>query len=412
MIKIAIIGGGPAGMLAAASAADAGAQAFLYEKNEKLGKKLFLTGKGRCNITNSARIDEFFMHIPRNPKFLYSAFNAFNNQDMVSLLDGLKVPTKVERGGRVFPASDKSSDVLRALSEYCAQKGVLIRLSSNVLEIKRAHEGFIVITHRGEEKFNAVILATGGLSYPQTGSTGDGYRFARGFGHGVETPRASLVPLETEESWPAGLAGLSLKNVRLTAYQNKRAVFDEVGEMLFTHFGVSGPLVLSASSRVADNPKGALLSVDMKPGLNEEELDRRILRDFTANTRKLLANTLYALLPGKMIPVIIGLSGIDPKKPVDQITKAERRALLSLLKALPLTISGARPIDEAVITRGGVNIREINASTMESKRVPGLYFAGELLDVDGYTGGYNLQIAYSTGFLAGKSAAGGEEQGL
>lgn len=412
MRRIAIIGGGPAGMTAAASAADAGATAVLYEKNEKLGKKLFLTGKGRCNITNSARIDEFFMHIPRNPKFLYSAFNAFGNHDIISLLNRQKVETRVERGGRVFPASNKSSDVLRALSEYCAQKGVLVHLNLNVLDIKRAQGKFIVVTRRSEEKFDAVILATGGLSYPQTGSTGDGYRFAGGFGHVVEQPRPSLVPLETEESWPAELTGLSLKNVRLTAYQNKRSVFDEVGEMLFTHFGVSGPLVLSASSRIAENPRGARLSIDMKPGLNEEELDRRILRDFTANTRKLLTNSLYALLPGKMTPVIIGLSGIDPQKPVDQITKAERRALLSLLKALPLTISGARPIDEAVITRGGVSVREINASTMESKRVPGLYFAGELLDVDGYTGGFNLQIAYSTGFLAGKSAAGGEERVL
>lgn len=405
MKKVAVIGGGPAGMLAAAMAAERGHSVTLFEKNEKLGKKLFITGKGRCNITNAAETEEFFKNIPRNPKFLYSALYGYTNTDVVALLKRMGVPTKTERGGRVFPASDKSSDVIRAFSTYVKQVGVDVRLNAAVDSVTRTAEGAFQLTVHGHgQLFDALILATGGVSYPSTGSTGDGYRFAQALGHTVTEIRPALIPFETEEEWPKTLSGLSLRNVTLRAYGAKgRLAFEELGEMLFTHFGVSGPLVLSASSFLPGDPAGARLSIDLKPGLSPEELDRRLLRDFEGNIRRQFINSLDALLPQRMIPVIVAQSGIAPETPVHQITREQRQRLVSVLKALPLTVKQALPVEQAIITRGGITVKEINPSTMESKLVPGLYFAGEMIDVDACTGGYNLQIACSTGALAGRS---------
>lgn len=405
MKKVAVIGGGPAGMLAAAMAAECGHSVTLFEKNEKLGKKLFITGKGRCNITNAAETEEFFKNIPRNPKFLYSALYGYTNTDVVALLNRMGVPTKTERGGRVFPASDKSSDVIRAFSTYVKQVGVDVRLNAAVDSVTRTADGVFQLTVHGQsQQFDALILATGGVSYPSTGSTGDGYRFAQALGHTVTEIRPALIPFKTEEEWPKTLSGLSLRNVTLRAYGAKgRLAFEELGEMLFTHFGVSGPLVLSASSFLPGDPAGARLSIDLKPGLSPEELDRRLLRDFEGNIRRQFINSLDALLPQRMIPVIVAQSGIAPETPVHQITREQRQRLVSVLKALPLTVKQALPVEQAIITRGGVAVKEINPSTMESKLVPGLYFAGEMIDVDACTGGYNLQIACSTGALAGRS---------
>ena len=405
MKKVAVIGGGPAGMLAAAMAAECGHSVTLFEKNEKLGKKLFITGKGRCNITNAAETEEFFKNIPRNPKFLYSALYGYTNTDVVALLNRMGVPTKTERGGRVFPASDKSSDVIRAFSTYVKQVGVDVRLNAAVDSVTLTADWVFQLTVHGQsQQFDALILATGGVSYPSTGSTGDGYRFAQALGHTVTEIRPALIPFKTEEEWPKTLSGLSLRNVTLRAYGAKgRLAFEELGEMLFTHFGVSGPLVLSASSFLPGDPAGARLSIDLKPGLSPEELDRRLLRDFEGNIRRQFINSLDALLPQRMIPVIVAQSGIAPETPVHQITREQRQRLVSVLKALPLTVKQALPVEQAIITRGGVAVKEINPSTMESKLVPSLYFAGEMIDVDACTGGYNLQIACSTGALAGRS---------
>ncbi len=403
MSRVAVIGGGPAGMLAAAEAAKAGHAVCLYEKNEKLGKKLFITGKGRCNLTNDAAMDEFFANIPRNPKFLYSALYGFTNADIVSLINGEGVLTKVERGGRVFPESDHSSDVIKALTAYLKKSGAEVLLNRAVTEICRDPEGFSVITKEGAQAFDAVILCTGGASYPLTGSTGDGYAFAKAMGHTLTEIKPSLIPLATVEAWPKELMGLSLRNVMLRAYKGGKLVFEELGEMLFTHFGVSGPLVLSASSHMADAPQGAELKIDLKPGLDEETLDKRILRDFEKNGRKQFQNALGELLPAKLIPITVALSGIAPHTTVSEITRAQRLNFVKLLKGLTLHVEEALPVEYAIVTRGGVSVKEVNASTLESKLVKNLYFAGELLDVDAYTGGFNLQIAYSTGALAGRS---------
>lgn len=404
MISVAAIGGGPAGMMAAYEAAKRGCAVTLFERNEKLGKKLFITGKGRCNFTNSADIEDFLLNFPRNPRFLYSALYGFTNEDIVRFLETAGVPVKTERGGRMFPASDKSSDVLRAFITRIREAGVTVLLNERVARVSREENGFRIVTNAREYMFDRLILATGGLSYPATGSTGDGYAFAQSLGHTVTDLKPSLISFETQEEWPARLMGLSLRNVTLRAYDGRgKKKFEELGEMLFTHYGVSGPLVLSASGMLADAPEGAKLSVDLKPGLDEEELDKRVLRDFEANIRRQFANSLDALLPQKLIPVIVELSGIPPQTEVHQITRDMRRSFCGLLKNLSMTIKGARPIEEAIITRGGVNVREIDPSTMQSKIVEGLYFAGEMIDVDGYTGGFNIQIACSTGVLAGRS---------
>lgn len=404
MKKIAVIGGGPAGMIAAATAAKNGHSATLFERNEKLGKKLFITGKGRCNITNSADIEDFFRAIHKNPKFLYSALYSFSNIDIVNLMARYGVPTKEERGGRIFPVSDKSSDVIKALARHVEKCGVQVELNTYVERIEKNDGKFTVrFADKTARDFDSVILCTGGCSYKSTGSSGDGYKFAQSLGHSVNQPRPSLIPLVTEEKWACELQGMSLRNVTLTAMQGKKKVYSDMGEMLFTHFGVSGPLVLTLSGIIADKPQGVKMYIDMKPALTHEQLDKRLLLDFAKHTKKHFRNALVDLMPSRMIDVVVKLCGIDPQKIVDDITKEERAILCGLLKAMPLTVAGTRPIDEAIITRGGIPVKEINPSTMESKIVSGLFFAGEIIDVDAQTGGYNLQIAYSTGYLAGDS---------
>ena len=403
-MTVFVIGGGPAGQIAAANAALCGHSVTLFERNEKLGKKLYITGKGRCNVTNTADRDSFFEHVLRNPRFLYSAFSHFDNKALMERIEKAGVPLKTERGGRVFPASDKSSDILRALERIVLDAGVTVRLNTRVEEIlvkNGAVSGVRICAETLE--CDAVVVATGGVSYPQTGSTGDGYEFARATGHAVEPPAASLVPLETEELWPRSLAGLTLKNVTLNAAKNGKQIFSELGELLFTHFGVSGPLVLSLSGVIAGEPAGTQLMIDLKPALTAEQLEARILRDLQAGARQQVKTALHALLPQRLLETVLELAQIDGTLLVGEFSKAMRLRLTDTLKALPLTVSGARGLNEAVITRGGVSVKDVNASTMESKRVKGLYFAGEVLDLDATTGGYNLQIAWSTGALAGDS---------
>lgn len=404
-MRVAVIGGGAAGQIAAIKAAENGHRVTIFEQNEKLGKKLFITGKGRCNVTNAADREGFFRHVVRNPRFLYSAYAHFDSAAIMALIETAGVPLKVERGQRVFPASDHSSDILKALEKTVRARGVSVRLNTRVSAILTSG-GAVSGVRVGEtvEPFDAIILATGGLSYPSTGSTGDGFRFAQALGHTVVPPKGSLVPFETAEPWCATLSGLTLKNVTLTAYNKKgKEVYSELGEMLFTHFGVSGPLVLSASALVAEEPEGTVLSIDLKPGLSEEQLDARLLRDLAANAKKTFAGALYGLLPQKLLGVVLRCAGIDGAAQAGNCTKAQRRALIETLKGLKLHVTGARPIAEAIVTRGGVSVSEVNPSTMESKKVANLYFAGELLDTDAFTGGFNLQIAWSTGALAGSS---------
>ncbi len=399
-----IIGGGAAGMIAAANAAQAGHAVTLFERNEKLGKKLYITGKGRCNVTNIADRDAFFEHVLRNPRFLYSAFSHFDNKALMERIERAGVPLKVERGGRVFPESDKSSDILRAMERIVREAGVTIRLNSHV-EAILVRDGAIDGIRVGGESIHcdALVVATGGVSYPQTGSTGDGYTFARATGHRIEEPVASLVPLITQETWPCSLAGLTLKNVTLSATKNGKPIFSEMGELLFTHFGVSGPLVLSLSGVIAGAPAGTRMQIDLKPALTQEQLDARLVRDLQEGAKQQVKTALHALLPQRLLEVVLELAQIDGAKPVGEFNKAMRQRLVDTLKALPLTVSGARGLNEAVVTRGGVSVKDVNASTMESKLIKGLYFAGEVLDLDATTGGYNLQIAWSTGALAGDS---------
>ena len=408
-MKIAVIGGGPAGIFAASSAATQGASVLLIEKNSYLGKKMGITGKGRCNITNACDIRDFIANIPVNGKFMHSAFYAFSNDDMINLLSRYGVETKTERGNRVFPVSDKAKTVIDALKAYAKDCGVRA-VQDNVLAVKKADSGFILdLERKGKLRADKVIIATGGASYTATGSTGDGYSFAKSLGHTIITPTPSLVPLTTSGNVAKSLMGLSLKNIsiKITDTYGKK-LYEDFGEMLFTHFGVSGPVILSASSHLRDFSKKYTLSIDLKPALDEETLDKRIIRDFSTELNKDFINSLDELLPKKMIPVIIKLSGIPERKKVRDITKSERMKLVNLIKNFTLEINGARPINEAIITSGGVCVKEINPKTMESKIVPGLYFAGEVIDVDAYTGGFNLQIAYSTGYLAGENA--GKEQ--
>lgn len=401
--QVVVIGGGPAGMIAAGRLKTRVDKVILIEKNPMLGKKLRITGKGRCNITNIADIEDIMSNIPTNSRFLYSALYSFTNDDVINLMNELGVKTKVERGGRVFPESDSAKDVAEALKRYALGKNVTL-LKENVTGII-IEDGKVCGVKCGDKKINAdsVIVATGGVSYPLTGSTGDGYRFAEKAGHTVVTPKPSLVPLETSEKWVADVMGLSLKNVELTLWSGDKKIYTDFGEMLFTHFGVSGPIVLSASCHLK-KVKDAKITIDLKPALSEEHLDKRILRDFEAAGKKHLQNSLDELLPRALISVIIKEAGIDPHKEACNITKEERRSLLIAMKKLTLTVAGTRPVAEAIITSGGVKVSEINPSTMESKLVSGLYFAGEVIDVDAYTGGFNLQIAFSTGYLAGENA--------
>lgn len=396
-------------MIAAGTAASMGRKTILIEKNEKLGKKLFITGKGRCNVTNSADYDEFMKNIPKNSKFFYSSFNGFSNNDLIGLLEALGLKVKVERGGRVFPESDKSSDVIKAFERYMSKYKVEVRLNSKVSNI-RHEDGIIsgVQLSNGELlECSSVIICTGGVSYPQTGSTGDGYEIARKAGHSITELMPSLVPLVAGETFIKDLQGLSLKNVAIKAIADGKILYEDFGEMIFTHYGLSGPIILSASFYVSDylrKKKEIKISIDLKPALSEEELDKRIIRDFEKNTNKQFKNSLDELFPQKLIPVIIALSGIDESKEVHQITKLERKAFVKLIKGFSVTISGTRPIEEAIVTTGGINLKEISPKTMESKLVKGLYFAGEIIDLDAFTGGFNLQIAFSTGYTAGLNA--------
>ena len=423
MHKVIVVGGGAAGMMAAIRAAELGSRVLLLEKNEKLGKKIYITGKGRCNLTNACDMEELFQNVPRNAKFLYSAFYAFSNWQTISFFEENGLKTKIERGDRVFPVSDHASDVIAVLKRRMEKEDVEVRLNTAVSGILttdstgQSEEDTFVAKHgvsqiKGVQLFDGttlladkVIIATGGLSYPTTGSTGDGYRFAEGLGHTVTERIPSLVPFETEEEWVKELSGLSLKNSSVTIYKDGRKLYEGFGEMLFTHFGVSGPLILSASSLVNDywNRFPLNMKIDLKPALTEQQLDKRILRDFEENANKSFKNAVQKLFPVRLIPVMISLSGIHGDKKVNEITREERAAFVRLIKGLPVTLVGFRDFKEAIITRGGVSVKEMNPSTMESKRVKGLYFAGEVLDLDALTGGFNLQIAWSTGYLAGSN---------
>ena len=432
MRKVAVIGGGAAGMMAAAAAARAGASVTLYEKNEKLGKKIYITGKGRCNLTNACDRDVFFENVISNPRFLYSAFASFDTDAVQAFFREHGCSLKTERGERVFPVSDHASDVTKALERSLKENGVKVRLKTPVKAVltegekgrtgadgEKTEEGReravgLLLSDGRKEEADAVILATGGLSYPTTGSDGAGLRMAEALGHSVIPCLPALVPLETRETWCAALQGLALKNVTLTLEMDGKKLYEGFGEMLYTHFGISGPLVLSASSyysaalrKLAKKGKAAgecRVCLNLKPALSPKQMDDRLLRDFTSNRNKSFKNALDGLFPARLIPVMIGLSGLDPERKVHEITKEERRKFAGLIQKVQLAVTGTRGFSEAIITGGGVRVQEINPSTMESKRVKGLYFAGEMLDVDALTGGFNLQIAWSSGHLAGKSA--------
>ena len=433
MSRVIVIGGGPSGMMAAYGAAEKGHDVTLLEQNEKLGKKLYITGKGRCNLTNACDIEQLFSNVMSNRKFLYSAFYGFDNRQVIDFFESHGMPTKTERGNRVFPVSDHSSDVTAALERALKEKKVTVRLHTKVeylLTEEQSHEEQKVseqeqqILHRKTEKTgtgrritgvalangsilkaDALIVATGGISYPSTGATGDGYRMAESCGHRIVKETPSLVPFETKESWVQELQGLSLRNVQVSVFRGKKKLYEDFGEMLFTHFGVSGPLILSASGMIPAKEFDQELSlfIDLKPALDEEQLDKRILREFDGMKNKQFKNSLVHLLPTKLIPVVVKLSCIDPDQKINEISKEERQKLLQILKHLPLTVTGLRGWNEAIITKGGVSVKDVNPSTMESKIVNGLYFCGEVLDLDALTGGYNLQIAWSTGHLAGTS---------
>ena len=411
MKNIVIIGGGPAGLKAALSAdfkyKDTERQITVIEKNERPGRKLMITGKGRCNVTNNCDLDTLIANTPKNGRFLYSAFSNFLPQDTMSFFESCNVPLKTERGNRVFPQSDKAVDIVDALVKSVKARGVKL-LHATAKGIKTENgEVCGVELEKGEIiKADSVVLATGGVSYPITGSTGDGYRMAEELGHTVTELKPSLVPLCCHEGFCTRLSGLSLKNVTLSIFESgkKKPIFKELGEMLFTHFGVSGPLVLSASSYIRKMGKAEYSAViDLKPALSDEQLDKRILRDFETEQNKDFVNSLDALLPKSIIPVIIERSGIEPRTKVNQISRVQRAELVRVIKNFTLRITGFRPIEEAIITSGGISVKEINPSTMESKLVKGLFFAGEIIDVDAFTGGFNLQIAFSTGFLAGEN---------
>lgn len=428
MSRVIVVGGGAAGMMAAYAAAECGHNVVLMEQNEKLGKKLYITGKGRCNVTNACDQDQFFENIVTNPKFLYSAFYGFDNKQMMSLLEEAGCKLKVERGERVFPVSDHASDVTAALQRILRQKKVEVRLNTKVERLfvsDKAGEGNAFEDNRAADCENseerkicgvlladgtkieadAIVLATGGLSYPTTGSTGDGYSMAASLGHTVRECVPALAPMEIKEPWCGLLQGLALKNVTLTMQCGTKRIWQGFGEMLFTHFGISGPLVLSASSYYSKckDKADVTVTVDLKPALNAEQLDRRILRDFENNPNKQLKNVIDDLYPAKLTPVMIELSGIDREKKIHEITKQERTKLVELTKQLKMKVIRLRDFTEAIITQGGIGVKEVNPSTMESKLISGLYFAGEILDVDALTGGFNLQIAWSMGHLAGSS---------
>ena len=412
MSHVIVVGGGAAGMFAAIAAAKNGHQVTLYEKNEKLGKKIFITGKGRCNITNAADMEELFDAVVTNSKFLYSSFYGYTNQNVIDFFEDAGVPVKIERGNRVFPISDHSSDVIRALEREMKKVGVKVCLNTEVKSVEAEKGKFnkVVLKDTTTQTADACIVATGGLSYRSTGSTGDGFRFAENVGHKVTQCFPSLVPMETKEPWICELQGLSLRNVEAKILDGKKELYKDFGEMLFTHFGVSGPLIISASSYVGKKfmdkkkkKKELTLEIDLKPALTEEQLDQRVLRDFEENHNRQFKNAITKLFPTKLIPVMLELGGIDPEKKVNSIEKEERKQFVHLIKHFRMTLTGLRDYPEAIITKGGVNVKEIDPGTMESKLVKGLYFAGEVLDLDALTGGFNLQIAWSTGYAAGNA---------
>ena len=406
-MKVVVIGGGPAGIMSSIRAAENGAEVTLFERNNKLGKKLSITGKGRCNMTNIADVQEVIKNIPDGGKFLYSALKNFSSADTINFFENLGLKTKVERGGRVFPASDKASDVIEILSQRLAILNVDVKLNSRVTEIFTYDKKVRGVDVSG--KFfdaDAVILATGGMSYPATGSTGDGFKLAEKIGHTVTKIFPALVPLETEEVFVKDLQGLSLKNVRVTLKVDDKKITEIFGEMLFTHFGISGPIILTISRRVAeflDEKKFVEAVINLKPALTPEQLDARILRDFEKYKRKAIKNALVELLPHKLIPIILDLAFVDENKKIDNVTKVERHRLIEILQNLPLTISKTRPIDEAIVTAGGISLKEIDPKTMQSKIIEGLFIVGEVADIAGFTGGFNLQAAWAMGNAAGKN---------
>lgn len=406
MSKVLVVGGGAAGMFASVFAAYNGNEVHVFEKNEKLGKKVYITGKGRCNITNACDIETLFANVVTNSKFMYSSFYHFTNQDAVDFFERIGVSTKVERGNRVFPVSDRSSDVVSKLSKEMQNLGVQIHLRSGVKKVVGKDFFSHIELQNGEKVYgDACIIATGGLSYQTTGSTGDGYSFAKELGHTVTERRPALVPMSVKEWYAKELQGLSLKNVRAAIFDGKKKLFEEFGEMLFTHYGVSGPLMLSASSYVGKTlqKKELELEIDLKPALSMEQLDQRILRDFEENQNKQFKNAIGKLFPSKLIPVMIELSGIDPEKKIHMISKEERQNFANWIKHFKMTINGLRDYNEAIITQGGIHVKEIHPGNMESKLVSGVYFVGEVLDVDALTGGFNLQVAWSSAYVAGSS---------
>lgn len=408
MSKVAVVGGGAAGMMAAVFAARNENEVYLYEKNEKLGKKLFITGKGRCNLTNTADMEELFAAVVSNPKFLYSSFYSFTNEQTIAFFEELGVKTKVERGGRVFPVSDHSSDVIRGLERELNRLGVHIVLNTEVKELLAVNgsvRGLLLASGKRTDA-DAVIVAAGGLSYPSTGSTGDGYRMAESCGHKITPLSPALVPMEVKEWYAKELMGLSLRNIGITITDGSKKLYQDFGEMLFTHYGVSGPVILSASSITGSRlkEKELTLHIDLKPALTKEQLDKRVLREFESNHNRQFKNAVAGLFPAKLLPVMVDLSGIPEEKRVNGITKEERKKFTDLIKDFTMTLTGLRSYSEAIITRGGISVKEIDPGTMESKLIKGLFFAGEVLDLDAVTGGFNLQIAWSTGFLAGAHA--------
>lgn len=404
---VVIVGGGAAGMMAAISAGRMGANTVLIERNEKLGKKVYITGKGRCNVTNAAERDPFFKSVMRNPRFLYAAYSHLDNRALMDLIEDAGCPLKVERGERVFPVSDHASDITRALESEMRKAGVRVLLNTRVRKIL-VEDGAAagILTESGETiRAGSVIVATGGLSYPSTGSTGDGHRFAQETGHALLPCSPSLVPVNTMETWPSSLSGLTLKNVRLSAKQENKTIYSDQGEMMFTHFGITGPLVLSLSAVLPVECTGIGLEIDLKPALTPKMLDDRLLRNIQQQPRATLATIVSGLMPRALGQQVMRLAGLSPEMRISEWKAADRKKFAALVKALPLTVSGVRGYNEAVVTRGGVCTKDINPSSMESRKVPGLFFAGEVVDIDALTGGFNLQLAFSTGFLAGEKAA-------
>lgn len=410
---VIVVGAGAAGLCCAGTAARGGARVLLLERNARVGRKVMITGKGRCNVTNCCDAAQVIQNTKRNGKFLYSALAAFSPRDTMELIESLGVPLKVERGNRVFPVSDRAADIVDALASFAGGSGVKIRFDARVkaLDIREGRLCGVILENSEHLSASKVVIATGGMSYPGTGSTGDGYRLAKQAGHTIVPLQPSLIPVVTRESYCRDMMGLSLKNVTVTLTQEKKGkekvVFQELGEMLFTHFGVSGPLILSASSHMdAGKLAEYRLYIDLKPGLTLQQLDARLLRDFSESLNRDFGNSLSHLLPAKLIPVAVSLGGIGREVKVNQITREQRRQFAQLLKRFPLTPAALRPVEEAIVTSGGVSVKEVNPKTMQSKLVEGLYFAGEVLDVDAYTGGFNLQIAFSTGILAGNACVG------